>query len=136
MGAEAAGDPPLSGVGDRLGARLYFRRRAGCSRIMLASPVLRRLVILVLFAVAGAPGCTEADARTVVLEVDGMHCEGCVGAIGDGLRELEGVRKVEVSLDDGRATAQVGLGVNPDELEAVIEGLGYQATVLSVANSP
>lgn len=87
--------------------------------------LLRALSILLL-AVAAA--CTNAD-RTVVVDVQGMHCESCVNAITETVSAMEGVRSVEVSLEAERASVVAGPGVKDAALEAAIRDLGYEAKV-------
>lgn len=52
--------------------------------------------------------CKKADKRRnkmkQVLNVEGMKCGGCATTIQDRIKNLEGVKDVEVSLDDKTAT--------------------------------
>jgi len=98
--------------------------------------------LLFLLAVALFPACGEpadasgeqgADVReaatTSVLQftVEGMHCEGCVGAITQAVSDLPGVTKCEVSLEEERAVVTVtDPSVEPEIIRA-IEELTYTA---------
>lgn len=62
------------------------------------------------------------------LDVDGMKCEGCASAVDAALNRVDGVRRVEVSLDDGRAELVADEGLAIDDLVAAVEAAGYGAS--------
>ena len=66
------------------------------------------------------PGCA------VVLNVEGMNCSHCQESVQRALVEQPGVRRVTVSLDEGRAVVE-GEGLDPRVLAAVVNELGYVA---------
>ena len=71
----------------------------------------------------------KVDAATVCLAVRGMHCEGCVSAIGQALQEQDGVLEHQVSLPESTATVTYNpTKVTPAQLVALIDDLGYQAS--------
>jgi copper chaperone CopZ len=75
-------------------------------------------------------GC-RAEPRSMRIEiaVDGMVCDSCVEGITYEVGRLEGVRSVEVDLENGKAVVVYGEGeVEPAVLEETIEALGYAAT--------
>ena len=47
--------------------------------------------------------------RNVELKVEGMHCEHCVANVKAALEAVPGVRNVEVSLEEGKATLKAGM---------------------------
>ena len=64
--------------------------------------------------------------KTTQLNIEGMHCDGCVNSITNALKAVSGVSGVEVSLEQKRATvsydpAQCG----QDELKGAIEDAGF-----------
>lgn len=67
---------------------------------------------------------------TVRLDVDGMQCGGCASRVEAALSDVDGVDRVEVSLERGEATVE---GVEPtsSELVAAVEATGYEARVRS-----
>jgi copper chaperone len=76
-----------------------------------------------------ATGCGEADAvvnydeqdvTTLVFNVNGMHCEGCVGSVRNAIAKLDGVYSCEVSLAEGSAVVKArDTTVSPAILNAV-----------------
>lgn len=65
---------------------------------------------------------------TVKLDVDGMHCGGCVSRVESALDAVDGVERVDVSLDRHEATVE-GDGVGVPDLVAAVEDAGYGASV-------
>lgn len=67
--------------------------------------------------------------RILVLEIDGMKCDGCADTVRASLADLQGVSKVEVDLDEGIARLQLSGETDPARVrsgsaEAVAEA-GY-----------
>lgn len=83
---------------------------------------------LALPALAALPaGCSRAEAAptTMVVGVDGMHCDGCVRAITDKVLKVKGVSSCDVSLEEGRATVTTTEAGSLSEIESAITRLGY-----------
>ncbi|MBQ9763723.1 MAG: heavy-metal-associated domain-containing protein [Phascolarctobacterium sp.] len=59
-----------------------------------------------------------------VVKIEGMHCMHCVGAVKNALEELEGVSKVDVSLEDAQAVLEVE-DVADEVLQEAIEDIGF-----------
>jgi copper ion binding protein len=68
-----------------------------------------------------------ADVRTTLIDVPDMSCGHCVSHIEKALREVEGVRDVEVSLESKTAQVTSGPGVAAASLEMAISEAGYTA---------
>lgn len=66
--------------------------------------------------------------KRLTLEVTGMKCGGCANAVASALSGVEGVRRVEVSLDDGRAELVADDGLAAGDLVAAVEEAGYDAS--------
>lgn len=101
------------------------------------SPVRRKLVAMALFA--SLAGCSQSGepanrAEPVVaakagrtFSVEGMSCEGCVSGVTKALEALPGVRSVDVSLEEKRATVDADAALVSDgDIEAAIAKAGYQ----------
>lgn len=66
--------------------------------------------------------------ETTTIKVKGMTCGGCVASVERVLRELQGVEKVAVSLEDEEAKVEFdGTRIKPEALRAAIEDAGYDA---------
>ena len=61
-----------------------------------------------------------------VLNIEGMVCMNCVKHVDKALRELQGVKEVEVSLESKSAKVQMSGDLSDDTLKSVIEDAGYQ----------
>lgn len=61
-----------------------------------------------------------------VLNIEGMVCMNCVKHVDKALRELQGVKEVEVSLESKSAKVQMNGDISDDALKSVIEDAGYQ----------
>jgi Cu+-exporting ATPase len=86
--------------------------------------VLGTLPLLILVAC----GEDKVEDKTVVLDIEGMVCEGCVGPVTQALEKVEGVRAVTVSLAEKSATVRIAGDVDPQRLAAAVEE-PYSATV-------
>jgi len=77
--------------------------------------------------VAAAPE-TQAAARTVVFDIEGMHCDGCVQRITKFLEEVPGVQSAHVDLEKEEATVHLEAAETGDELlVAAVAEAGYEA---------
>jgi copper chaperone len=66
--------------------------------------------------------------ETIKLRIDGMTCGGCVAAVERALKAIDGVRKVQVSLDEKQATVEYAPErVDARRLRSAIEDAGYDA---------
>ncbi len=96
---------------------------------------IRLLAVGLLLGSVSIGACSRGDAppeavlaaatHTVRYRVDGMHCDGCVGAITRKVTAVQGVTACEVSLEGGEATiSMTSASVEVAVLEA-IRKLGY-----------
>ncbi len=94
---------------------------------------------LVLLAVLGygvvrprlaRPAKTEAEAApgALTIQVDGMRCSHCTGAVRDALASMPGVKEAEVDLESGQARVR-GEGLSIESLCRTIRELGYEPRV-------
>ncbi len=66
---------------------------------------------------------------TVVLAIEGMHCESCVALIEETLVEDLGVARASVDLESARATVAYDPALHTvDDLCAAVVAAGYEAT--------
>lgn len=67
--------------------------------------------------------------KTVKLTVRGMHCSGCVSRVESALTDVEGVRRVKVSLDDEEATVEADEDAGGESLVRAVKEAGYEASL-------
>lgn len=66
--------------------------------------------------------------KTIILNIEGMHCSGCVKSVTRVLIELDGVQSADVQLE-GKANITFDENrVNVAQLIEVIEDAGFDAT--------
>ena len=64
--------------------------------------------------------------ESITMKVQGMTCGGCVASVERVLRELDGVQKVDVSLEKGEASIAFDAArVQQEDLRAAVEDAGY-----------
>lgn len=63
--------------------------------------------------------------KKLTLDVTGMKCEGCANTVDAALSRVDGVRRVEVSLEDARAALVLDDTVSETEIVAAVEEAGY-----------
>lgn len=65
------------------------------------------------------------------LNIVGMSCGGCVKSVTNALQGETGVNKVEVSLEQGKATIDYDPAVtSPQKLVDVVDDIGYEASAV------
>ena len=98
-----------------------------------------RTLIPLLLAALLAVACSDSagDARASAtppvalrFQVDGMHCDGCVNAITDKVKRVEGVVDCRVRLDQREADVAVRDARAGAAVQKAIEGLGYKVKPL------
>ncbi len=67
--------------------------------------------------------------QTIILTIEGMMCQACVGHVGKALRAVPGVVEVEVDLAAGRATVRHASG-ETGALALAVQEEGYTASIL------
>ncbi len=70
----------------------------------------------------------KEPAENVTLNITGMTCSHCVGAVTRALQEVDNVNQVNVDLKSGRVVVE-GEDLDADALCAAVSGLGYRASV-------
>lgn len=86
-----------------------------------------------------APGRAQQSNSQVMetreFAIEGMSCEGCVNNITSALKVVPGVKSVEVSLKDKKATVSAA-GVPTQAIEDTISKAGYKAQLITAAHPP
>ncbi len=70
-------------------------------------------------------------ARTVTLQVEGMHCASCSILVDDCMEDVDGVVASTTDLRSGRCTVEVGDAVADDLLVGAVAEAGYVGTVVT-----
>ncbi|MDX1566168.1 MAG: heavy metal-associated domain-containing protein [Longimicrobiales bacterium] len=66
--------------------------------------------------------------KTLKLNVEGMHCEGCVSRVKSALGEVSGVDDVAVFLDRNEARVEADESASVETLVRAVEEAGYSAS--------
>lgn len=61
-----------------------------------------------------------------VIEIEGMHCGGCVNRVTNVLSSIHGVKKCEVSLEDKKAYLILSQEIDDSIFRKKIESMGFQ----------
>lgn len=64
-----------------------------------------------------------------VIEIEGMHCMGCVKRVENALHEFEGA-EVAVDLEGGKATVESANEIADAALKEAVEDLGFDVTAI------
>ncbi|MSR69530.1 MAG: heavy-metal-associated domain-containing protein [Phycisphaerales bacterium] len=72
---------------------------------------------------------------TLVFDVQGMHCNGCVAAITADVRAIAGVSGAQVSLESHSARVEVADPSLAGKIEAAIGALGYTVKAVPAPKS-
>ncbi len=84
------------------------------------------------------PAATEGASETTVLVVPGMHCAGCMAKVERALGAVPGVTSARVNLTAKQARAEHGPEVEPAQLIAALDAVGFASQPRSneQANAP
>ena len=67
-----------------------------------------------------------AEMESITIKIGGMTCGGCVASVQRVLKKLDGVEKVDVSLDQAQANISYDAArVNEAQLRSAIEDAGF-----------
>ncbi len=90
-----------------------------------------------LFGTRGEHAVTS-DMNQVVLQVEGMTCEGCATTVAEAIRQVPGVLAVEVDYE--KRAAVIGIApsrsVPTDEILAALKNAGYTGTFVGGTGRP
>jgi copper chaperone CopZ len=91
---------------------------------MIRTTLALTLGLSVLFLPQGA----TAGNVTTTLTIEGMHCALCAPAVTKALERVDGVKSVEVSVEDKRAVVVADEAIEPEALVAAVAKAGFEAT--------
>lgn len=74
------------------------------------------------------PPPSETAANRVLLDLEGLHCAGCVARVETALTAVPGVREVHVNLALKQASVMCPSDTPLDVLIATVDALGFHAT--------
>lgn len=96
---------------------------------------IKQVFVMTIFVIIFAfvfTSCSEsasnADAKTVELNIEGMTCDGCANTITKSLEKTEGVSEADVSLEEKKAVVKY-TGDDNEALVKAVEKVGYKATI-------
>lgn len=68
--------------------------------------------------------------KNVIIKINGMGCQNCVKAVTEELNSLEGINKVNVSLEKACAEVEYDESkINTDKMIDAIKELEYEASL-------
>ena len=67
--------------------------------------------------------------KNIIIKIKGMGCQNCVNAVMESLSEIDGINKVNVSLEKELAVEYDELKVNADKMIETIKELEYEASI-------
>lgn len=68
--------------------------------------------------------------KNITIKIKGMGCQNCVNAVTESLNELEGISKVNVSLEKESAEVEYDESkINSDKMIEAIKELEYEASL-------
>ena len=69
---------------------------------------------------------STVELTQTTVNIGGMHCDMCVASVEKGVKSLEGIENVVVSLNDSNAIVKYNAqAVSIQEIEKAIEKRGY-----------
>ncbi len=63
--------------------------------------------------------------ETIIIKIDGMHCEGCENRIKNSLKEFDGIKDVQANYKTGEIIIKEE-NANIDEVKELLEDLGFK----------
>lgn len=68
--------------------------------------------------------------KNIIIKIKGMGCQNCVNTVMESLSEIDGINKVNVSLEKELAEVEYDeLKVNADKMIETIKELEYEASI-------
>ena len=66
-------------------------------------------------------------SKQLTFKIDGMSCQHCVQTVTDTLSALPGIDHVNVNLKKGQASMQTTAQLDPGQIAAAVQELGFSA---------
>jgi copper chaperone CopZ len=67
----------------------------------------------------------EIDMDNIIIKVGGMTCQHCKTNVENSIRQVEGIKRVEVNLDKAEVQL-VGDNINLAQVKEAVESIGYK----------
>lgn len=68
----------------------------------------------------------KAEIVEATIDIGGLHCNNCVASVEKGLKALDGIEKVVVTLEDSTAVVKYNVSaVDIEKIQKSIEKRGY-----------
>ena len=68
--------------------------------------------------------------KNIIIKIKGMGCQNCVNAVTESLNELDGISKVNVSLEKESAEVEFDESkINSEKMIEAIKELEYEASI-------
>ena len=67
----------------------------------------------------------ETKMNTKIIKIEGMQCNHCKMSVEKALSAIDGVTKVEVSLENKNAIIESKIEINNNEIKKIIEEEGF-----------
>lgn len=68
----------------------------------------------------------KINMEEIVLNVEGMHCNGCENRVKNSLSQIDGVQVVKADHNNGTIAIKANSKINIDEIKEKIEDLGFE----------
>lgn len=62
------------------------------------------------------------------LAIEGMSCKHCVMHVTNALKEVEGIKEVDVTLANNQALVEADATVSDEAIKAAVADAGYEVT--------
>lgn len=86
---------------------------------------MKKMLLVTCFAIASTAAL--ADGTQYVMRVDGLACPYCAYGIEKKLKQIQGVREIDVDLNKGLVTVDVAEGtqLTAPQMERLFEDAGF-----------
>ncbi len=93
--------------------------------------MINKMIIIAVTLLLMSGYYVEAAEQNVIMEIEGLTCPLCPIAVKKALSNVEGVRDIMVSLDDGKAWLIVRDSVTDETLSDAVKKAGpYKGRVI------
>lgn len=87
---------------------------------------MRHIFIFAFFSIMSGMNAFAGE-KTVTLEVKGLSCPICAGAVEKQMKKVSGVKSVKMHLSKGQATVVADESVPNESLTKAVEDAGFTA---------
>jgi len=77
----------------------------------------------------------EGDRMLTHLKINGINCEHCRGSVEKAILEIQGIERLEISLESGDCNIWHDPSVSAVDIAEAVRGAGFEAEVQSVMRS-